>query len=588
VYITLQGQGVDLSDYPESDLQGVHEMAVRRKDLCRAGVLATVVVLALVGAWGSVATALPVHYRWAVSAQVRGHKSVAGRKRSPQARTAIVGGSQIAISQAPWQVEVFAEFQSGNESSCGGAILDSTHVVTAAHCTFDLERGEPLPASALIVVGGTAHMTAEEIKNNPEVQARFVSEIRVHPMFEFSQGPGTSDDVAVLTLKTPLSFGTSVGQIALSSSEPQEGVSTRLTGFGEQEPEMEPDSFLYSLGMTTSYPQRCGEEADAVFTCASSASGSPCFGDVGSVLTVGEPATLIGLLDAVSGASGKLCQPGADNQFVNLLAPEISDFLKGSSSPPRAPRGGEGIRVHGVPRAGNALTCEPGSWTDASSFSYGFVESTGAQMLQFGPSSTYELTAADVGRTIYCEVQASSLGGTGVARTSALSAIEPPLSSSPPPPGPTMTPTPTESVASGNVANGNVANNEEPSSAVTSTVSLAVANIPVEQNGAAVLKLACVGDESCHGKLTLEIKQSTKGKRDNGKSHNLVVGTASYTISAGATASVTVHLDGVGRALLRGGHGQLAAGLQISLAGVGQVETKTVRLVQKKLGKKHK
>lgn len=580
---------MDLSDYPETAiLQGVHEMTVRRTNLCRAGVFAAVVVLALAGAWSSVAAALPVHYRWAVSAQARGHKSVVDHRRSPQARAAIVGGSQVAISQAPWQVEVFAEFQSGNENSCGGAILDSTHVVTAAHCTFDLERGEPLPASALIVVGGTAHLTAEEIKNNPEVQARFVSEVRVHPMFEFSQGPGTSDDVAVLTLKTPLSLGASVGPIALSPSEPPEGASTRLTGFGEQEPEMEPDSFLYSLGLTTSYPRRCGEEADAVFTCASSASGSACFGDVGSVLTVGEPATLIGLLDAVSGASGKLCQPGADNQFVNLVAPEISDFLKGSSSPPRAPRGGAGIRVHGVLMAGNALTCEPGSWTDASSFSYGFVESTGAQMLQFGPSSTYELTAADVGRTIYCEVQASGPGGTGVVRTSALRAIEPPLPSSSPPPGPTTTPTPTESVASGNAANSNVANNEESSSAVTPTVSLAATNIPVEPNGAAVLKLACIGDESCHGKLTLQIKQSTKGKRGNGKSHHLVVGTASYTISAGATVSVRINLDGAGRALLRSDHGQLAAGLQISLAGVGQVEAKTVRLVQKTPGKKHK
>jgi len=194
------------------------------------------VALALVATWSGVARARALHYRWAVSIHAHKHSLVVRHDRLPRARAAVVGGSQIAISQAPWQVEILAKFKSGNGNSCGGAILDSTHVVTAAHCTFDLERGEPLPASALIVVGGTAHMSAEEIKNNPEVQARSVSEVRVHPMFEFSKGPGTSDDVAVLTLATPLSLDGSVGQIALSPTEPQEGASVRFTGFGEQSP----------------------------------------------------------------------------------------------------------------------------------------------------------------------------------------------------------------------------------------------------------------------------------------------------------------------------------------------------------------
>jgi Trypsin len=532
--------------------------------------VATVAVLALT-LWCATATmAHGSRYHWGVSVPL-GKRSIRVTRREPlRARTAVVGGSQIGIASAPWQVEIFAEFKSGKENSCGGAILDSTHIVTAAHCAYDLERGEQLAPSALVVVGGIASMTAGEIKNNPEVQARFVSEIRVHPMFEFSKGPGTPDDVAVLKLETPLSFDASVKQIALSPNVPREGTSVTLTGFGEQEPGVEPNFSLYSLGMTTLYPRRCGEEADAVFTCASSPSGSGCAGDEGSGLTEGDPAGLVGVLDAVAVISGKACQPEADNQFVNLEAPEISEFLKGSSTPPAAPRGGLGVRISGSTKVGSVLTCEEGSWTNATESEYVFVDSTSGLTLQAGPSSTYELKSADIGRTIYCEVQVLGLGGTGLVRTSALPAVEsgPPVSQTPPG-GSTTTPAPTKGPGS------------EGAVVVASVASLQSTSIAVERNGAAAVKLACAGGMSCQGTLTLSVKQTIRRKQGKSVSRDLVIGRASYTVSAGTVTSVTVHLDSVGRTVLKSGHGRLAAQLLISPAGSKQTVARTVRLIQK-------
>ena len=49
----------------------------------------------------------------------------------------IVGGQEASISQFPWQVYVEANFEeNGNHivGACGGSILDSTHILTAAHC----------------------------------------------------------------------------------------------------------------------------------------------------------------------------------------------------------------------------------------------------------------------------------------------------------------------------------------------------------------------------------------------------------------------------------------------------------------------
>jgi hypothetical protein len=109
------------------------------------------------------------HYRWPevrrlVPMQVLHKRALRRHALSPRARATIVGGSQIAITQAPWQAEVFAEFESGKGVECGAAILDSTHVITAAHCTFDLETGKRLAPGAFVVVAGTASITAEEIK----------------------------------------------------------------------------------------------------------------------------------------------------------------------------------------------------------------------------------------------------------------------------------------------------------------------------------------------------------------------------------------------------------------------------------------
>jgi hypothetical protein len=546
-------------------------MTGRWTDLYRLGVFAALVTLVLVVACGSAASARSNRYRWPVAHPVYSPASLshagrrAARLRAPslRARVAVVGGSQIAIAQAPWQVEVFIEFKSGKTIGCGGAILDSLHVVTAAHCTFDLETGERLAPSAFVVVGGTAHMTAEEIKSNPAVQARFVSTVRVHPMFEFSRGPGTSDDVAALTLKEPLSLDASVQGIQVAAATPGVEAGVKLTGFGRQDPGKESNRFLYSLAMTTRYSGRCGEEADAVFICASTTGGSGCNGDGGSGLTIGAPAELVGLLDTIEVVSGEKCRPGANNGFVNLTAPEIRGFLEGSESPPRAPRGG-GIMLRGVPTVGHVLTCEPGIWTGAPTFTYLFVNSTNDQILQSGASSTYQLTATDIGRKIYCEVQAVNPGGTGVVRTTALSAIE-------------AAPSPSSIVPEHTTTT----EQSQTHPSAPSILSLVTTDVAVEQNGAAAVKLACAGSTSCSGTLTLQVKQSAKRKRGRRAARNVTIGTASYTIAAGATTSVTVHLNGTGRALLSTDHGRLVATLQIAQSGSGKTEAKAVRLVEK-------
>ncbi len=338
------------------------------------------------------------------------------------AHAAIVGGSPISIGQAPWQVVVIAFVSETEALLCGGSILDETEILTAAHCVVNPSSKVGIPPEDILVGAG-----AENIEIEPE-QVRLAGGVDVHPYYNPNAALPAPDDVAVLRLKRSLVFDPDVQSIAPISADSllAEGTAVHLTGFGRQHPEEELNGRLYGIGMTLGSGRECGGEDNALFLCASSPDGSLCFGDSGSGMTLpGTPVTLAGVTDTVQVIDGKPCLPGAIGGFVNLAAPEIRDFvLEGNESPPRAPRGG-GAGMRGVPVVGQTLSCEPGVWSNSPTFTYVFIDGGDGAVLQEGSSSTYALTATDVGRSILCEVLAVNAGGTGVERTSARGAVKP-------------------------------------------------------------------------------------------------------------------------------------------------------------------
>jgi len=364
------------------------------------------------------------------------------RGQARRARAAVVGGAQDSIEAIPWQVAVFAEFEVAGEKAailCGGSIIDLSHILTAGHCAYDPVTGQPLPARSFVVLAGASAITIEEIENGPTVQARLVEGARVHPDFNYDAGPGTADDVAVLELAHSLNASSGVGTIALPSSPSglPEGTDAVLSGFGEENPSTEElNGNLYSLGIALEPSRECGGNAEAVFLCGRNTGGSACNGDSGGGLIreLDGEFTLIGVIDTVQIVGGQRCRNSALDGFVNVTAPEISDFVEGSENPPLAPRG-KGASLHGEPIVGQTLTCEPGSWSNNPTYTYAFVNSAHGEVLQQGSSPTYLLHEPDFGRTIMCELQATNGGGTGVARTPALAPVQHAPLIPPPPSG---------------------------------------------------------------------------------------------------------------------------------------------------------
>ncbi len=192
--------------------------------------------------------------------------------------------------------------------------------------------------------------------------------------------------------------------------------------------------------------------------------------------------------------------------------------------------------------------------------------------MQSGASNSYPLTSADVGRTIYCEVQASNAGGTGFAHTGALRAVasasvegtgtnatSPGASelvyvnpqvmaefwAHPPWDNPTPTPTPMPMPR-----------------AITSSVALLMSSrIRIGANETALVRLRCTGQSSCRGSVTLAITRPAASTRHRGAVTTL--GTAGFSIGAGASATSRIRLTSAGRRLLNGRDGLTAAHLAL-------------------------
>jgi hypothetical protein len=343
--------------------------------------------------------------------------------------TRVIGGSAIQVETAPWAVFV-KQAAGSNTLQCSGSIVDSLHVLTAAHCVSDLS-GAQASIDSLSIRAGISNYSAP-LGGDAE-QDRAVSSLRVHPGYSWSKGV-SDDDVAVLALSAPLDLGgAAVKPVAL----PRPGAAfparaaVALAGFGRELSRSSPDGSLNWLTATTDDPGSCGfffndviPDDDAVALCAGTPTGSICTGDSGGgLVTTGGTPTLVGVVSA--GRPG--CDLGTSAVFTYVGAPEILRFIEGDDAPPVAPRRNSNTFVdiswHGPLSVGNTLTCASGNWDGQPALGYAFVSSQSGQVLQEGSRPTFAIATRDAGDTVYCRVLATNDGGTAVLRTEATAAI---------------------------------------------------------------------------------------------------------------------------------------------------------------------
>lgn len=137
----------------------------------------------------------------------------------PQLDGRIVGGFEIDITTIPWQVSL----QSTNRRHfCGGSIISSKWILTAAHCTTS-ELVESDPNRVTIKSGANIHREGAETK---------VKRLVNHPKYNKK----TLDyDFALLELDNELEFNKNRTAIKLAESTDRyvDGLMCLVTGWGD-------------------------------------------------------------------------------------------------------------------------------------------------------------------------------------------------------------------------------------------------------------------------------------------------------------------------------------------------------------------
>lgn len=127
----------------------------------------------------------------------------------------IVGGVEIDIKDAPWQVTM----QTMGRHLCGGSIIGSKWILTAAHCTTS-PQVKSNPEKILIKSGTSSHREGVISK---------VKQIFDHPKYN---DESVDYDFALLELETGLEFGDTRKAIKLAESNDHYGLCL-VTGWGD-------------------------------------------------------------------------------------------------------------------------------------------------------------------------------------------------------------------------------------------------------------------------------------------------------------------------------------------------------------------
>ncbi|KAL2718150.1 chymotrypsin-1-like [Vespula squamosa] len=142
---------------------------------------------------------------------------VLAREAYAEAPERIVGGSRAAVGEFPHQVSL----RVNKNHICGGSIISSRHIVTAAHCV----NNWIVPNPYYSVVSGTNYL-------NSGGQVHNVASVTVHPKYVGTSQTSWVNDVAVLTLVSTMVFNDLQRPIALLNTEVPNDSLLRLSGWG--------------------------------------------------------------------------------------------------------------------------------------------------------------------------------------------------------------------------------------------------------------------------------------------------------------------------------------------------------------------
>ena len=223
---------------------------------------------------------------------------------------------------------------------CSGSVLDSLHVLTAAHCVYD-DAGNLAQPSQLSVTAGVSN-EATPLSTDLE-QDRMVSSFTVHPGYSYNATDPGPDDVAVIALASPLDLsGPAVKAVALPSPAAPfpSGAAVIDAGFGEETSGEQPSGQLNSLAAND-------RSAGAVWQRRHDRrQRRPLLRIVPHECDLPRRQRQRARHDGFLADARRRAERGAaglyaldrTSTYTYVAAPEIFDYIQGNQQPPAAPR----------------------------------------------------------------------------------------------------------------------------------------------------------------------------------------------------------------------------------------------------------
>lgn len=197
----------------------------------------------------------------------------------------IIGGSPATIQEAPWQVLVITTYGGGLQFNCGGAVLNASWVLTAAHC---LTNDGEAPVQVSVSAGSN--------DRNAPVATVFADQLVLHPGYQAST---FLNDIALIRLVAPLPVdGATIAPISLPiglpSGWPALNTQALITGWGETAAGSPATILQKALISVLAAPgQFCTASASLSYApdqmmCAGTLAGPPgaCRGDSGGAAAI--------------------------------------------------------------------------------------------------------------------------------------------------------------------------------------------------------------------------------------------------------------------------------------------------------------